>query len=129
MNNKTCLVLDANIIIRAVLGKKVRFFIEKYLEDVSFYTPNVCYEDALKYIPPLMKKKNLSAEKALKTLNRLIDFITIVDKSLYSQFEVNARERMRTRDIDDWPIVALSLVLNCPIWTEDTDFFGAGVAT
>ncbi len=31
MINNTCLVLDANIIIRAVLGKKVRFFIEKYL--------------------------------------------------------------------------------------------------
>ncbi|NJR60795.1 MAG: hypothetical protein HC769_19405 [Cyanobacteria bacterium CRU_2_1] len=23
----------------------------------------------------------------------------------------------------------ISLMLNCPIWTEDADFFGAGVAT
>ncbi|MFM6076421.1 MAG: PIN domain-containing protein, partial [Dolichospermum sp.] len=24
---------------------------------------------------------------------------------------------------------ALSLSLNCPIWTEDQDFFGIGIAT
>ena len=62
-------------------------------------------------------------------LKTLLDFITIVDESLYCQFEEDARERMRIRDIDDWPIVALSLMLDCPIWTEDADFFGAGVAT
>jgi predicted nucleic acid-binding protein len=29
----------------------------------------------------------------------------------------------------DWPVVAASLALSCPVWTEDHDFFGAGVAT
>jgi predicted nucleic acid-binding protein len=33
------------------------------------------------------------------------------------------------RDEDDWPILASALALGCPIWTEDTDFFGCGVAT
>lgn len=33
------------------------------------------------------------------------------------------------RDEADWPILALALTLRCPIWTEDKDFFGAGVAT
>ncbi|MDA8246883.1 PIN domain-containing protein, partial [Acidithiobacillus sp.] len=33
------------------------------------------------------------------------------------------------RDERDWPAVAASLLLDCPIWTEDRDFFGAGVAT
>lgn len=27
------------------------------------------------------------------------------------------------------PILACALALDCPVWTEDTDFFGAGVAT
>jgi hypothetical protein len=26
-------------------------------------------------------------------------------------------------------IIAASLLLDCPIWTEDQDFFGSGVAT
>jgi predicted nucleic acid-binding protein len=33
------------------------------------------------------------------------------------------------RDQEDWPILATALALGCPIWTEDSDFFGCGVAT
>jgi predicted nucleic acid-binding protein len=31
-------------------------------------------------------------------------------------------------DPDDWPIVAAALLLDLPIWTEDQDFFGSGIA-
>ncbi|MCC6586029.1 MAG: hypothetical protein IT168_04850 [Bryobacterales bacterium] len=37
--------------------------------------------------------------------------------------------KLAARDPDDWPILAAALALGCPIWTEDTDFFGCGVAT
>ena len=40
-----------------------------------------------------------------------------------------ARERLGDRDPDDWPILASALAIGCPIWTEDTDFFGCGVPT
>jgi predicted nucleic acid-binding protein len=33
------------------------------------------------------------------------------------------------RDPNDWPVVATALLLNFPVWTEDQDFFGGGVAT
>ncbi|MSV27230.1 MAG: hypothetical protein EXQ52_00555 [Bryobacterales bacterium] len=39
------------------------------------------------------------------------------------------RQRLALRDESDWPILAAALALRCPIWTEDTDFFGCGVAT
>jgi len=38
-----------------------------------------------------------------------------------------ALSRIGARDPDDWPVVACALLLNCPIWTEDRDFFGVGV--
>lgn len=47
----------------------------------------------------------------------------------YSAFEQMARRRLAGRDQEDWPVLAAALALNCPIWTEDTDFFGAGIAT
>ena len=50
-----------------------------------------------------------------------------VDRSLYEHFEPIARERIDRRDPDDWPAVAI--LLRLPIWTEDQDFFGSGVAT
>jgi hypothetical protein len=43
-------------------------------------------------------------------------------------FEHDARERLRVRDEDDWPVLASALALSCPIWSEDADFFGTGVA-
>ena len=48
---------------------------------------------------------------------------------IYGRFETAARQRLQKRDEDDWPVLATALALECPIWTEDADFFGAGVAT
>ena len=45
-----------------------------------------------------------------------------------SKFEAEARRRMKRHPVD-WPIVAAALELDCPIWTDDRDFFGCGVAT
>lgn len=46
----------------------------------------------------------------------------------YKFFESEARGLLRGRDEDDWPVLAAALALHCPIWTEDTDFFGTGCA-
>ena len=37
------LVLDANILIRAVLGQRVRRIIEDHAEQVSFFVPQLAY--------------------------------------------------------------------------------------
>jgi predicted nucleic acid-binding protein len=52
-----------------------------------------------------------------------------IDHVLYRDFEHLARTRMAARDIEDWPVAAAALMLHAPIWTEDRDFFGAGIAT
>lgn len=52
-----------------------------------------------------------------------------VESDTYLPFESIARQRIDRRDEDDWPVLASALALDCPIWTEDTDFFGCGVAT
>jgi predicted nucleic acid-binding protein len=40
------LVLDANILVRAVLGKRTRDVIQKYAEEVSFFVPEVAFAEA-----------------------------------------------------------------------------------
>jgi hypothetical protein len=48
------IVLDANILIRAVLGRRVRQLIETYAhQGVRFYAPDIAFEDAEKYLPCL----------------------------------------------------------------------------
>ena len=52
------IVLDANILIRAVLGRRVRQIIEAYAaQGVYFYAPDVAFDDARKYLPALLKKR------------------------------------------------------------------------
>lgn len=45
------IVLDANILIRAVLGKRVRELIIENASTVKFFAPDVAYDDARKYLP------------------------------------------------------------------------------
>ena len=51
-----------------------------------------------------------------------------IDSEIYQLHQEDARERLRGRDEEDWPVLAAALALGCPIWTEDTDFFGTGMA-
>lgn len=53
----------------------------------------------------------------------------MLDEAIYRPYEDEARRRLGARDPEDWPILAAALAMDCPIWTEDTDFFGCGVAT
>jgi predicted nucleic acid-binding protein len=62
----------------------------------------------------------------LEQISRIVEQ---VDRSLYEEHQSAARERIDPRDPDDWPVVATALLLDLPIWTEDQDFFGSGVAT
>jgi predicted nucleic acid-binding protein len=68
-------------------------------------------------------------KKAVALLHALGSLMERVGSDVYGEFEALARERLGQRDPEDWPILAAALALNCPIWTEDADFFGCGVAT
>ncbi len=52
-----------------------------------------------------------------------------ITQEIYSEYEDDAKKRIGERDLNDWQILALALFLNSPIWTEDQDFFGVGIAT
>lgn len=129
MSDQKRLVLDANILLRAVFGVRVRSLLEAYEDSVSFYAPDICFADARKYIPSLSAKRGIDAEPGLAVLNQLSRLVEIIDHSIYEEHELSARERMISRDEDDWPIVASALLLGCPVWTEDRDFFGSGIST
>jgi hypothetical protein len=66
---------------------------------------------------------------ALPFSEQISQLVVPVDQSLYGDYERLARERIETRDPDDWPVVAVALMLDLPIWTEDQDLFGSGVPT
>jgi len=123
------LVLDANILIRAALGRRVRSLLETYEDSISFYAPDVCFEDAREYIPQVLASRDSDPHAGLAVLQQIELLVQAVDQALYRDFEQLARERMSARDIEDWPVVAVALMLSVPVWTEVRDFFGSGLAT
>ena len=127
--SNAAIVLDANILIRAVLGKRVREQILANADHVKFYAPAVAYADARKYLPGLLEKRGIDSKVALKVLDHLESVVQSVEEDLYDAMRQAALQRIAMRDADDWPVLACALILGCPVWTEDADFFGTGVAT
>jgi len=123
------LVVDANILVRAVLGTRVRQVIEAGAENTSFLVPEAAFAEAEEHLEELVVRRGGDPEKALALLRALGRVVELIGGDVYGEFEAEARERLGQRDPEDWPILASALALKCPIWTEDTDFFGCGVAT
>jgi predicted nucleic acid-binding protein len=126
------LVVDANILIRAVLGRRVRQIILDHADRVAFFAPEVAFMDARRYLPTLLEKRAVDAAavaEALLLLEGLETVVHPVGEDGSAAHRATAMARIAARDEDDWPILATALALDCPIWTEDQDFFDTGVPT
>jgi predicted nucleic acid-binding protein len=123
------LLLDANILVRALFGRRVQQILLHHSEIIEFYCPDICFDEARKYIPSISARTGRDPSTGFQLLERLAEIVEPVDRSFYGRYESTARRRMAARDVKDWPVLATALLLNCPLWTEDQDFFGTGIAT
>ncbi len=123
------LVLDANILIRAVLGSRVLFLLRQYVQYIEFRAPDTAFQEARERLPEILERRRLPVAPPLSMLDLVGGLVQTVEVQTYEPIESVARQRIASRDEDDWPVVGSALALNCPIWTEDSDFFGCGVAT
>ncbi len=54
------IVLDANILIRSILGRRTFTIIEDNINSVFFCTPEVCYDEVSVNLPKIAQKRHLS---------------------------------------------------------------------
>lgn len=94
------IVLDANILIRAVLGKRVRELIADNANSVQFFSPDIAYADARKYLPSLLEKRGIDRESAMAILNALETIVRPLELGVYAGFKTQALERITMRDAD-----------------------------
>ena len=80
-------------------------------------------------LPALLRKRGVDSSAAMLVLDRLEGVVQSIDAELYDGMELQALQRIAVCDADDWPVLAYAMILGCPVWTEDADFFGTGVAT
>ncbi|MGO8757264.1 MAG: PIN domain-containing protein [Terracidiphilus sp.] len=129
MPDAKLLVLDANILIRAVLGRRVRAILVEYGGVARFVAPDSAFTEAEEHLPTVLAKRRTPVANGLAVLSAMNKVVQPIGRDTYSAFERIAKRRLARRDVEDWPVLATALVFDCPIWTEDADFFGAGVPT
>lgn len=126
------IVLDANILIRFAIGRKVPRQLAAYAATVDFLAPETAFVEAGRNLPTILRARGhtgIQETTTLAALDAAADLITVVPASSYGPMRAAALARIGPRDPDDWLVLACVLLLNCPIWTDDRDFFGTGVAT
>lgn len=87
------LVLDANILVRAVLSAKVRTVLEQSSSDTRFFAPDVCFDDAEKYLPLIFEKRGLPAESALEVLTGISRIVQTVEVRKRQRHEMARLQR------------------------------------
>lgn len=56
------IVLDANILVRSVLGKRVKQILNDCGDHVGFFAPDVAYADAEHYVPEILTSHDRADE-------------------------------------------------------------------
>ncbi len=126
------IVPDANILVRSAIGRQVPRLLTTYAATVDFLAPEAAFDEARKHLPIILRaRSHIGSEEiaTLAALDAVAEIVTAVPTTSYEPMRAAALARIGQRDPDDWPVLACALLLECPIWTEDRDFFGAGVAT
>ncbi len=65
----------------------------------------------------------------MTVLDALESIVRPLELGVYAGMQTQALQRIAVRDADDWPVLACALTIACPVWTENADFFGTGIAT
>ena len=99
MRNKR-IIIDANIMIRGIFGKKVFLLMRDYPE-IDLFAPDVCFADANKYAVALADKRNWPQDEVKKALELIANIVINIPNSLYQYYKTEAVERIGNRDIDD----------------------------
>lgn len=112
-----------------MLGQRVRRLIAQSCDAVAFYVAEPNFAEAERYLAQLGLKRGIEESVWRAALESLLLAVQLVGHEELALVQEQAQARISQRDPRDWPAVAAALLLDCPIWTEDRDFFGAGVAT
>lgn len=118
-------VVDTNVLITSFWKKSV-FNRLLLIKDLSLFSPQFALEEINKYSPLIIKKTSLSKdefEKSRFNLALKVEFIPLgeykskLKEALSLIKDINKEEYLELcEDID---FIALSLSLNCPLWSND----------
>lgn len=117
------LVLDANIMVSALLGKSFPFLIRLAERDILLMAPAPQFDETRKI---LSQRPAATMPWAEAQIERIGTVVARLPPSMYARHEQAARSRLHSRGQPDWPVLAASYETAAAIWSHDHDFFGSG---
>lgn len=123
--NIETIVVDANPIISALIKGTAAIKVFWNSDIKEFATTEFTMNEVKSYIPGLAKKAGLMKEVLIFDLALLP--LKVYSEDFYKFSLEEAKERIGKRDPKDVDILALTLQLKVPVWTNDKDFEAAGV--
>ncbi len=122
------LVIDANIVISALVrSRRIKDLLMKK-EPMEFFTPAYTYFEILKNYDKITKYVDLGEGDLLFILTQIIPKkIRICGEQFYFDKIPEAYEIAKNFDEKDTPFIALSLKINAPIWTGDKEMIRYGL--
>ena len=116
------IVLDANIVIAALLGSETALKIiisQKH----QFYAPHKIIDEIKKYKQYICGKAGQTAEEFHINFEALLIFIKVLDYAEYEAYTEKAKAAIAERDWNDTDYIACALAASADfIWSNDKDF-------
>lgn len=115
------IVLDANVIIAALLGSRATLVILTS-QNHTFFVPQKILEEIKRHQSFICAYGKQSSEEFTTNFRALLYFIDVVDSVVYDPFLQQARAAL-SRDIQDADYLACALAVHAEfLWTNDKDF-------
>jgi len=119
------IVLDANILVSAILGSHTQDVMERARErGIRLAATERQFAEARRV---LTGKLRMAAERAEGLLDGVLQSVELLAEPSFAAFEGAARERLHARGQSDWPLVAAAMAFGAGIWSTDRDLFGVGL--
>ncbi|MDD4653730.1 MAG: PIN domain-containing protein [Methanothrix sp.] len=115
------IVLDTNILISSLLKNGLtRDLIS--LSPFKMYTVEYAKFEVEKHKDELLSKSKLDEDSFDYLTEFVFGKVSLIPMAELSPFKDEAIKIMREIDINDSPFIALAMLLNCPIWSNDAHF-------
>lgn len=115
---KITIVVDANIIMSALLGGKPAFIL--FDGRFDFVTTEFTLSEVEKYLPKLSRKLSTPEKELFDMLSELP--LTVYPKKFYKSRLKKSQKLMGKIDEKDVEILALALFLEAYLWSQDKHF-------
>lgn len=116
-NTKMRVVIDANILMSALISTNGFTFNLILNEEIELIAPEFLFQEIEKYKQEILEKSKLTSQELDLFLSLLYSEITFISKEDFMQ-NIELANKL-CPDENDTEYFALALNFNCPIWSND----------